>query len=172
MTLSSTALAIGTNAGSLLVAALVGALMPTVAYFGIRHHAQVFAWMKQTRDTDENAKDLEDAHSYVKEVFEALCELAQQPCGVTELAPLKRLRHLIKASADQLEVLHSELHAVVEHLDVYLTTALPELTATPRLSYSQHHIQLERAMRQEHARTELERAVSRAQQRIRALRRT
>ncbi|GAQ66251.1 hypothetical protein [Streptomyces scabiei] len=172
MTLSSTALAIGTSAGSVLVAALAGALTITIGYLGVRHHASVFAWMKQTRDSDETAKDLDDALSYVKETFEALCERAQKPCPATELAPLRRLRHLIRASADQLDVLHAELHAVVEHLDTYLATALPEPAVTARVPYAQHLSQLEGAMRQEHARIELERAVNRAQQRIRSLRRT
>ncbi|MEI5523907.1 hypothetical protein WB401_19010 [Streptomyces brasiliscabiei] len=172
MTLSSTALAIGTSAGALLVAALAGALTLTIGYLGVRHHARVFAWMKQTRDNDETAKDLEDAHSYVKEAFEALCALAQKPCQAAELAPLRRLRHLLRASADQLDVLHTELHAVVEHIDVYVATALPEPTVTARVPYSLHLTQLEHAMRQEHARIELERAVNKAQQRIRALRRT
>ncbi|MDX3521715.1 hypothetical protein [Streptomyces scabiei] len=172
MTLSSTTLAIGTSAGSLLVAALAGALTLTIGYLGVRHHTLVFAWMKQTRDSDETAKDLDDALGYLKETFEALCERAQKPCPATELAPLKRLRHLIRASADQLDVLRPELHAVVEHLDTYLATALPEPAVTARVPYAQHLGQLEGAMRQEHARIELERAVNRAQQRIRSLRRT
>ncbi|MFE7759890.1 hypothetical protein [Streptomyces sp. NPDC057438] len=172
MTLSSTALAIGTSAGSLLVAALVGALTLTIGYLGVRHHALVFAWMKRTRDHDETAKDLDDALSYVKETFEALCDLAQKPCQAADLAPLKRLRHLLRASADQLDVLRPELHAVVEHIDLYVATALPEPTVMARVPYPQHLSQLEHAMRQEHARIELERAVNKAQQRIRSLRRT
>jgi hypothetical protein len=154
------------------VAALAGALTVTIGHLGVRHHASVFAWMKQTRDSDETAKDLDDALSYVKETFEALCERAQKPCTATELAPLRRLRHLIRASAAQLDVLHTELHAVVEHLDTYLATALPEPAVTARVPYAQHLSQVEGAIRQEHARIELERAVNRAQQRIRSLRRT
>ncbi|MCC9709020.1 hypothetical protein E4N62_29505 [Streptomyces sp. MNU76] len=172
MTLSSTALAIGTSAGPLLAAALAGACTLAIGYLGVRHHAKVFAWMKQTHDNDETAKDVEDAHSYLKETFEALCERAQKPCQAAELAPLKRLRHLIRASADQLDVLHTELHGVVEHIDLYLAAALPETAVAARMPYAQHLGQLEHAMRQEHARIELERAVNKAQQRIRSLRRT
>lgn len=177
MTLSSTTLAIGTSAGSLLVAtlsAVFGGLMTALTFLGIRHHARVFAWMRKNRDTDEDAKDLEDAASYLKETFEKLCELAQKPCRAAELEPLRRLRHLINASAAQLEVLHTDLRAalrtVVEHIDDYLSTGLPELTGAARVPCAEHDAQLERAMKQEHARIELERAVSRAQQRIRALR--
>jgi hypothetical protein len=67
-------------------------------------------------------------------------------------------------------VLHTELRAVVEHIDAYLTTGLPELAGVAKVPCAEHDAQLERAMRQEHARIELERAVTRAQQRIRALR--
>ncbi|MEW2397448.1 hypothetical protein [Streptomyces sp. NPDC046862] len=173
MTLSSTTLAIGTSAGSLLVAslsALFGGLMTALTFLGIRHHARVFAWMRKNRDTDEDAKDLEDAAGYLKETFEKLCELAQKPCRATELEPLRRLRHLINASAAQLEVLHTELRTVAGRIDDYLSTGLPELAGTARVPCAEHDAQLERAMKQEHARIELEHAVSRAQQRIRALR--
>jgi hypothetical protein len=170
MTLSSTSLAIGTSAGSLLVSAVSGALMTALTFLGIRHHARVFAWMRKTHDTDEDAKDLEDAASYLKETFEKLCELAQKPCRAGELEPLRRLRHLLNASGAQLEVLHTELRTVVNHIDDYLSTGLPEPAGTARVPCAELDAQLERAMKQEHARIELERAVSRAQQRIRALR--
>ncbi|MFD8007018.1 hypothetical protein [Streptomyces mirabilis] len=168
MILSSTTLAAG--AGSPVVAALSGAVTATLALFGIRHGRQVFAWMKKNRDTDDNAKDLDDADNYLKETFEKLCELAQKPCRAGDLAPLRRLRNLIKASADQLEAIRAELHDVAEHFEGYLATGLPQLTSPARVPQAELDAYMERAMKQEHARMELERAVSRAQQRIRVLR--
>lgn len=169
MILSSTTLAAG--AGSpVVVAALSGAVTAALALLGIRHGRQVFAWMKKTRDTDDNAKDLDDADSYLKETFEKLCELAQKPCRAADLAPLRRLRNLIKASADQLEVIRAELHDVAERFEGYLATDLPRLTGPARVPQAELDAHMERAMKQEHARVELERAVSRAQQRIRVLR--
>ena len=168
MILSSTTLAAG--AGSPAVAALSGAVTATLALLGIRHGRQVFAWMKKNRDTDDNAKDLDDADSYLKETFEKLCELAQKPCRAADLAPLRRLRNLIKASADQLEVIRAELHDVTDHFESYLATGLPQLTNPARVPQTELDSHMERAMKQEHARMELERAVSRAQQRIRVLR--
>ncbi|MEU1496137.1 hypothetical protein [Streptomyces sp. NPDC005732] len=170
MILSPTTLAAATGAGSPPVTALLGAVTATAALLGLRHGRQVFAWMKKTRDTDDDAKDLADADSYLKETFETLCELAQKPCGSTELAPLRRLRNLIKASADQLEVIRSDLNEVAEHVETYLATALPPCTGPVRVTPAELDGHRERAMRQEHARMELERAVSRAQQRIRVLR--
>jgi hypothetical protein len=170
MILSSTTLAAGTGAGSPVVAALTGAVTATLALLGIRHGRQVFAWMKKTRGTDDNAKDLDDADSYLKETFEKLCELAQKPCRAADLAPLRRLRNLIKASADQLEVIRAELHGVVEHFELYLATDIPDLPSTARVPLTELDHHMERAMKQEYARMELERAVSRAQQRIRVLR--
>jgi hypothetical protein len=168
MILSSTTLAAG--AGSPVVAALSGAVTAALALLGIRHGRQVFAWMKKNRDTDDNAKDLDDADSYLKETFEKLCELAQKPCRAADLAPLRRLRNLIKASADQLEVIRTELHDVTDHFEDYLATGLPQLTSPARVPQTELDTHMERAMKQEHARMELERAVSRAQQRIRFLR--
>jgi hypothetical protein len=168
MILSSTTLAAG--AGSTVVAALSGAVTATLALLGIRHGRQVFAWMKKNRDTDDNAKDLDDADNYLKETFETLCELAQKPCRAADLAPLRRLRNLIKASADQLEVIRAELHDVTDHFESYLATGLPQLTNPARVPQTELDTHMERAMKQEHARMELERAVSRAQQRIRFLR--
>ncbi|MFD6999978.1 hypothetical protein ACFWA5_27840 [Streptomyces mirabilis] len=103
-------------------------------------------------------------------VFEKLCELAQKPCRAGDLAPLRRLRNLIKASADQLEAIRAELHDVAEHFEGYLATGLPQLTSPARVPQAELDTYMERAMKQEHARMELERAVSRAQQRIRVLR--
>jgi hypothetical protein len=168
MILSSTTLAAG--AGSPVVAALSGAVTAALALLGIRHGRQVFAWMKKNRDTDDNAKDLDDADNYLKETFETLCELAQKPCRAADLAPLRRLRNLIKASADQLEVIRAELHDVTDHFESYLATGLPQLTNPARVPQTELDTHMERAMKQEHARMELERAVSRAQQRIRFLR--
>jgi hypothetical protein len=168
MILSSTTLAAG--AGSPVVAALSGAVTAAIALLGIRHGHQVFAWMKKNRDTDDNAKDLDDADNYLKETFETLCELAQKPCRAADLAPLRRLRNLIKASADQLEVIRAELHDVTDHFESYLATGLPQLTNPARVPQTELDTHMERAMKQEHARMELERAVSRAQQRIRVLR--
>ncbi|MET8408043.1 hypothetical protein ABZV34_08040 [Streptomyces sp. NPDC005195] len=170
MTLSPTTLAAGTGAGSPVVAALSGAAMAILAVLGLRHGRQVFAWTKRTRATDDDAKDLDDADHYLKETFEKLCELAQKPCRAADLAPLRRLRHLIGACAGQLEVIRAELGDVAQHLEDYLATGLPPLTGTARVPQSELDAHLERAMRQEHARREVERAVSRAQQRIRVLR--
>ncbi|MEI5101871.1 hypothetical protein RB200_29345 [Streptomyces sp. PmtG] len=170
MIISSTTLAYSTGAGSVTVAAISGAVMATVTMLGIRHHKQVFAWMKWSRRVDDSSKDLDDADSYLKEVFEKVCEVAQKPCRENDVASLARLRGLLKGVAKQMEVIKTELDDVVVHIERHEATRLPTLTGTMRIAVAEHRAQLECAMKQEHIRMELEQAVIRAQQRIRLLR--
>ena len=172
MIFSSTALAIGTSAGALTVAALVGAATVILAVLGYRHGSKVFAWMKKTRTTDDNAKDLDDVAAHLKEAVDKLCEFAQKPCRAEDFTPLRKLRNLIHASAGELEVIHSELEAVVRHFDAYLGKALSLSGPATRVAQMQQATEraMERAMEQEHARIQLHTAVSAAQQKIRTLR--
>lgn len=113
---------------------------------------------------------MDDADSYLREIFEKLCELAQKPCRTNDFTCLRRLRNLINASADQQDVIRNELQDVVRRFDEYLNKDLAPLTAAARVPQAEHAAQLERAMQQEHARMQLHTAVTAAQQKIRALR--
>ncbi|MEU2562842.1 hypothetical protein ABZ626_26385 [Streptomyces longispororuber] len=171
MPFPSTTLALGTSAGSLLVAALVGAAMTVVTVYGIQHHKEVFAWMRTTRARDDEAKDLEEAGQYLKDLFEELCGLAQRPCRAADVTGVARLSNVIKGSIGQAEAVSAELRAVVEHADAYLATLLPDQEPGARTTPAEHHALLVRAMKQECARIELAHALGAAQQRIRGLRR-
>ncbi|MGW5284998.1 hypothetical protein ACWERI_37115 [Streptomyces collinus] len=170
MTLSSTTLAFGTAAGSLLVAALVGAITVTVAILGYRHTRRLYAWMKIKQLVEDNAKDLASVTSRLEEIVDKLCEYAQKPCKPEDFTPLRKYRNLISNFALQLEMIRPELNEVVKQFDVYLAKPVlapaGETLTPPQLEEAQ-----ERAMEQEHARGQLDTAVSAAQQKIRALQR-
>ncbi|MVO85527.1 hypothetical protein GPA10_12380 [Streptomyces sp. p1417] len=153
------------------VSALVGAAATLLAVLSLRHHKQVWAWMKRVRRTDEDTKDLDDAAAYLRELFEKQCEYAQKPCGAAEFAPLRRLLNLLSATAEETEMISHELHGVVERLERYLNTELHTAAGTAKASAASRTLQLEKAMKQEHARIELKTAISAAQQKIRTLRR-
>ncbi|MGW2426170.1 hypothetical protein ACWC0C_44410 [Streptomyces sp. NPDC001709] len=168
MTLSSTTLAFGTGAGSLLVAALVGAATVAVAILGYRHARRLFSWMKIKQTVEDNAKDLDSVTGRLEEIVDKLCEYAQKPCKSEDFAPLRKFRNLIKNFADQLEVIRPELNDVVKHFDAYLATPVPQPATGSRAAQLEQA--MERAMEQEYARVQLHAAVSAAQQKIRALR--
>ncbi|WP_251091346.1 hypothetical protein [Streptomyces sp. Caat 7-52] len=169
MTLSST-LAFGTAAGSLLVAALVGAVTVAVAILGYRHTRRLYFEMKTRQTVEDNAKDLDSVTSRLEEIVDKLCEYAQKPCKSEDFAPLRKYRNLISNFAEQLEMIRPELNKVVKHFDAYL--AKPVLAPTiATLTPLQLEEAQERAMEQEYARVQLHTAVSAAQQKIRALRR-
>ncbi|MGW7385465.1 hypothetical protein [Streptomyces sp. NPDC054794] len=171
---STTTLAIGTAAGSLTVAALVGAATVLLSFLIYRQGARAFAWMNKTRITDDNAKDLDDVAAHLKEAVDKLCEFAQKPCRAEDFTPLRKLRNLIHTSAEQLDMIRPELETVVQRFDTYLGKALtlPAASSGSRVAQMQQAMEnaMERAMEQEHARIQLHSAVNTAQQKIRALR--
>ncbi|MEU9187561.1 hypothetical protein AB0D14_24065 [Streptomyces sp. NPDC048484] len=169
MMLSSITLALGAGADSAL-GVLTGVVGTLVAVLLLRHHKAVFRWMRDRRKADDNAKDLDDATLYLRQLFEKLCEYAQKPLRAPDVAPLCTLRNLIKGTAGKTEAIRTELLAVVAGFDAYLATALAPVGATSRVTLAEHTAQLETAMKQELVRIELERAVSAAEQRISALR--
>lgn len=169
MMLSSITLALGVGADSAL-GALSGVGGTLVAVLLLRHHKAVLRWMKDVRRTDDDAKDLDDAALYLRELFEKLCEYAQKPLRTPDAASVCKLRNLVRGTAGKTEAIRTELLAVVAGLDAYLATVLTPVVATSRVSAAEHTAQLETAMKQELVRIELERAVCAAEQRISALR--
>ncbi len=170
MPLTEVTVALGTSAGSMLTAALVGVVMAIITSYGIRHHQAVFAWMKITRAKDDEARDLEEVCQYLRDLFAELCGLAQKPCRAADADRLLRLSNMIKGSIGQTEAISTELRTVVERIEVYLNTLIQEQSSRPTLA--EHDALMRRAMKQEYARIELEHAIGAAQQKIRCLRRT
>lgn len=78
---------------------------------------------------------------------------------------------MIKGVADHVDSIRNELMQVVERVEEYLDTALPELrTEVKQLPTQEHRALLVKAMRQEAARSELARSLIPDQQKIRLLR--
>ncbi|MER7576903.1 hypothetical protein [Streptomyces sp. NPDC126514] len=79
---------------------------------------------------------------------------------------------MIKGIADHTEAIHTELAKVVERVEEYLNTALPEPTPAVKVPLAEHRSLLVKAMKQESARSELARAIVTAQNKITAVRRS
>ncbi|MEU5538386.1 hypothetical protein [Streptomyces sp. NPDC020362] len=95
----STTLALGTSAGSLLVAALVGVVSLAVAIVGYRHARRLFSWMKLRQTVQDNAKDLDSVASRLDEIVDKLCEYAQKPCNPEDFPPLRKFTTSSPASS-------------------------------------------------------------------------
>ncbi|MER6693131.1 hypothetical protein [Streptomyces minutiscleroticus] len=159
------------GAGSLALTAGISAVMAVLATYTLLHHKQVFAWTKAMRRRDDDTATLAGPAQWISKLYEEQCGLAQKPCHTAEFKELARVTNMIKGIADHTAALRTELNHIVEQADDYLATALPDPGPATKISTSEHRHQLVRAMRQEAARTELERALITAEQKINTLRR-
>ncbi|MYY13485.1 hypothetical protein GT204_32600 [Streptomyces sp. SID4919] len=165
MPANPTSLAAGADTASLTLGVLIGIVTLTISVLTYRHGLRLYRWNRDNRRADQNAQDLTDVDTYLRQAQQKLCELAQTPSSVDDFAPLRPLRHLISNSADQLDAISGELREVVQRFDSYLAT---ELTAP---GVGDQRLQLRRAMQQEYARTQLQAVITKAQQTSRTLRR-
>ncbi|MFF3454632.1 hypothetical protein ACFYXH_09905 [Streptomyces sp. NPDC002730] len=173
-TTALTTLAEGPGVLPVLIPALVGAAIVTMAILTYRRH-------RKERSIDKASDDLDATEVYLKEMLEKLCENAQQPCSSEDVSYLRKRRHLIDESASQWDVIRSQLAQVVRCIDVYLGKEIPEaaavtdkyLRSTKRASIPADYdigTLLKRAMEQESARVDCKAAIATAQQTIRARR--
>ncbi|MEU4878407.1 hypothetical protein [Streptomyces sp. NPDC021608] len=172
MTTSSTTLALGTSAGTLVVTALSALIVGALGMYTLLHHRQVFAWMKKIRKKDEESAELNKPAEWIEDLYKAQCGLAQKPCRATDFDEVTRIGNMIKGVAEHTEAIRAELANVVERVENYVAVALPEPGLNMKVSLPEHRTQLVGAMKQEAARHELARAIITAQHKIKALRRS
>lgn len=169
---STTTLAIGTSAGTLLTTALSALIMGALATYTLLHHKQVFAWMQKIRRKDEENSELDKPTEWLADLYRTQCRLAQKACRADELEDLVQIANMLRGVTDHTEAVRPELLKIVELADAYAATALPDPGPSLKITLLEHRTQLIRAMKQEAARTELARAVLSAQQKIKVLRRS
>ncbi|MEU4490200.1 hypothetical protein AB0H94_35920 [Streptomyces purpurascens] len=172
MMTSTTTLAIGTSAGTLLTTSISALIMGALAMYTLLHHKQVFAWMQKIRRKDEENSELDKPSEWLADLYKAQCRLAQRPCRADELEDVVQIANMLKGVADHTETIRLEVVKVVELADDYIATALPDPGPNMKISLVEHRTQLVRAMKQEAARAELARAVLTAQQKIKSMRRS
>ncbi|MEU9346499.1 hypothetical protein AB0D74_35370 [Streptomyces sp. NPDC048278] len=170
MMTSTTTLAIGTSAGTLVLTAVSALVTGVLATYTLLHHRQVFAWMRKVRARDEANTELDRPAEWLADLYRAQCGLALKPCRADDFEEISRTGNMIRGIADHTGPLRPELTAVVERVDAYVATALPEPGPAARVTVAERRAQLVGAMRQEAARGELARAVITAEQRITARR--
>ncbi|MFI0515784.1 hypothetical protein ACH3Y9_40380 [Streptomyces sp. WSLK1-5] len=170
--MTSTTLAIGTSAGTLTATIVSSLLLGALTTYGLVHHRQVFAWMKKIRTKDEDNAAYDDPDKWLADLYKAQCRRAQKPCHADDLEDVSEIGNMLRGVADHIEAIRPELTKVVERVDLYLTTALPEPPTALKVTLPEHRTLLVKAMKQEAARAELARAIITAQQKIKSQRRT
>ncbi|MEU5599939.1 hypothetical protein [Streptomyces sp. NPDC020298] len=171
MTMHSTTLAIGTSAGSLAAGIVSSFLMGALALYGLLHHREVFAWMRQIRTTDAENTAYDEPDQWLADLYKAQCRRAKKPSRTPDMEEISQIGDMIRGIVGHIEAIRSELARVVECVDDYLDTALPAPTPALKVSSQDHQMQLVQAMKQEAARTDIEQAISTARQKITHLRR-
>ncbi|WP_331751621.1 hypothetical protein OG713_44470 (plasmid) [Streptomyces sp. NBC_00723] len=167
---STTALALGTGGGTLLVTALSALAVGILGTYTLLHHKEVLAWWKEVRKKDLTHTELDQPATWVTDLYTALCGLAQKPCRASDFDNVVRIGNMIKGIAEDTEDIRAELTEVVKCVGTYVSTALPDPGPSLKVSLVDHHIQMVNAMKQEAARWELERAINATQKKIKALR--
>lgn len=170
-TMSSTTLAIGTGAGSLAASIAFSFLMGALALYTLLHHREVFAWMKQIRNTDAENTAYDEPDQWLADLYKAQCRRAKKPSRAEDMEDISQTGDMIRGVTDHIEAIRPELAEVVERVDDYLNTALPPQTPALKVTFQDHQAQLVQAMKQEAARAELAQAISSARQKIKSLRR-
>ncbi|WP_221349539.1 hypothetical protein [Streptomyces beigongshangae] len=170
--MTSNTLAIGTSAG-ILVATTVAALVTgALTTYTLLHHQQVFTWLQKVRHKDRANAELDKPDQWLSDLYQAQCRLTQKPCHIGDFEDIVQITNMIKGVVDHTEVIGPDLTKVVERVEEYLVTALPEPEPdSSAVLLPEHRSLLVKAMKQENARVELTRAVVAAQQRITQLRR-
>ncbi|WP_328682544.1 hypothetical protein OG226_28955 [Streptomyces sp. NBC_01261] len=171
MMTSTTTLAIGTSAGTLLLTTASALVTGLFAGLSHRHQRRLFAWMRKVRRKDETNTDFDKPAEWLGDLYKAQCGLTRKPCVVDDFAEIFSIGNMIEGITDHTEALRLELTKVVECVKGYVATALPDPGPVTRITVPYHRAQLTLAMRQEAARGELVRAILAAQKRIKDLRR-
>jgi hypothetical protein len=167
---SSTTLALGTGAGTLVVTALSALILGAIGMYTLLHHKEVLAWWKHIRHKDLQSAELDQPAGYAADLYTIVCGLAHKPCRVADFEDVARIGNMIKGIAEDTEELATELTNIVKHVEAYTATALPEPTPSLKVTLTDHHAQLIQAMKQEAARIKLERTVVATRKKINTLR--
>ncbi|MEU4928345.1 hypothetical protein AB0G54_17805 [Streptomyces yokosukanensis] len=136
----------------------------------LTHHKQMLAWVQKVRRKEEDTAELVAPADDLEALYKEQCGLARTPCSAEDFAEVTRIVNMIRGR-EHTECIHDELDKVVKRADVYLDTALPKTPAAAKIPPVEVRAQMIRAMKQESARIELERAISTARQKINVLRR-
>ncbi|MET7454225.1 hypothetical protein ABZT03_20520 [Streptomyces sp. NPDC005574] len=137
----------------------------------LTHHKQALAWVKDIRRKDEDTAELLAPAEALEALYKEQCGLARKPCTAKDFAEVSRIAHMIRGRVEHTGTIGADLTKVVERVEHYLQTALPEPATPARIALADHEIRMVQAMRQEAARIDLERTVTNAQQKINNLRR-
>ncbi|KAA0934673.1 hypothetical protein [Streptomyces apricus] len=168
--MTSTTLAIGTSAGTLAVTACAALLTGVLATYTLLHHQQVFAWLQKVRHNDQASAELDNPDQWLADLYKAQCRLTQKPCCIEDFEDIAQITNMIKGVVDHTGAIRPDLTKIIERVEEYLATALPELPSSA-VPPPEHRSRLARAMKQESARIELARAVVAGQHQITLLRR-
>src|SRR3954465_14734262 len=150
--MTSTTLAIGTSAGTLAATIVSSLLLGALTTYGLVPHRQVFAWMKKIRTKDEDNAAYDDPDQWLADLYKAQCRRLQKPCPAEDREDIWQIGKMVKGVADHIEAIRPELTKVVERVDAYLATALPEPTPSLKITLPEHRTLLVKAMKQEAAR--------------------
>ncbi|MFC8349996.1 hypothetical protein [Streptomyces sp. NPDC057280] len=169
----TTMLAIGTGAGTLAVSTVSALTAGILGTYSLLHHQQVFAWMRSIRRTDQSNAELDKVDQWLADLYKAQCRLAHKPCRSEDFEDVTQIGTMLRGVADHAPAISSELARVLERIEEYVDTALPEPVPGPtaKIPVLEHRTQLVKAMKQESARGELARSVVAAQQKITQLKR-
>lgn len=166
-------LALGTSGGTLAVAIVSALATGILGTYTLLHHQQVFAWMRSIRRTDQTNAELDKIDQWLADLYTAQCRLARKPCRSEDFEDVTQIGTMLRGVADHTPAIAPELARVLERIEEYVDTALPEPGPGPavKIPVLEHRTQLVKAMKQESARGELARAVVAAQQKITQLKR-
>ncbi|SNX88763.1 hypothetical protein SAMN06272735_9269 [Streptomyces sp. TLI_55] len=165
-------LALGTSGGTLAVAIVSALATGALGAYTLLHHQQVFAWMRSIRRKDQTNAELDKPDQWLADLYKAQCRLAHKPCRAEDFEDITQIGTMLRGVADHTPAIAPELARVLERIEEYTDTALPEPgPAAVKIPVLEHRTQLVKAMKQESARSDLARAVVAAQQKITHLKR-
>jgi hypothetical protein len=165
-------LAIGTGAGTLAVTTVSALFAGILGTYTLLHHQQVFARMRSIRRTDQPNAELDKIDQWLADLYKAQCRLAHKPCRSEDFEDVTQIGTMLRGVADHTPAIAAELARVLERIEEYVDTALPEpAPAAVKIPVLEHRTQLVKAMKQESARGDLARAVVAAQQKITQIKR-
>ncbi|KUN17783.1 hypothetical protein AQJ23_40735 [Streptomyces antibioticus] len=167
----TTMLAIGTGAGTLAVTTVSALATGILGTYTLLHHQQVFAWMRSIRHKDQYSAELDKRDQWLADLYKAQSRLAHKPCRSEDFEDVTQIGTMIRGVAENTPAIAPELARVLDGIQEYVNTALPDPGPAVKVSLLEHRTQLVKAMKQESARGELARAVVAAQQKITQLKR-
>ncbi|WP_405743249.1 hypothetical protein OG885_44130 (plasmid) [Streptomyces sp. NBC_00028] len=122
----TTLLAIGTGAGTLAVTTVSAFATGILGTYTLLHHQQVLAWMRSIRRTDQSNADLDKIDQWLADLYKAQCRLAHKPCRSEDSEEVTQIGTMLRGVADHTPAIAPEPARVVERIEEYVDTALPD----------------------------------------------